>query len=185
MFVHGLQKQALAASSRRSASARQTPLPRSCAVRKERAGHRCPSRLSGGRFPRLAMVQLESNRCQPERAQRFSRSCDWEADRTRARVAAASDPPSRRAAAVLTEAPEWATFSNGGKTGGGGKRGSPRRAGARKIESCGAGANDAPTQMPEAAPGISDIGPSQCFHLAILLTGHGSPCLAESPAHWR
>ena len=50
----------------------------------------------------------------------------------RSRLAAAGIPPSKRAAAVLTRAPEWGTLSDGGKTAGGGSDETARRAHARK-----------------------------------------------------
>ena len=121
MIANGLQEQTLAASAGRDPAARWLQVPRGQPLRPQRDGDHCPPCLPSGRLPRLAVVPLESDRRQPSGAQQLPRSGDWKTDRARPRMAAESDPPSRFAASVLADAPEWASFSDGEKIDGGGK----------------------------------------------------------------
>lgn len=130
-IAHGLHKQTLETLTR-SRPSRAAALPGGAAVRQAGACDRCPSRLPGRGFPGLALVPLESHRGKRRRAQQLSRSRDRKADRARSRLAAAGIPPSKRAAAVLREAPEWGPLSDCGKTAGGGSDETARRAHARK-----------------------------------------------------
>lgn len=109
----------------RSRTARATAVPRSAAVRQTRGGSHSASRLPGRGLPRLEVLPLESHCREPGGAQQLSRPRDRKADRARSRVAAAGIPPSKRATAVLTRAPEWGTLSDGGKKAGRGKRETP------------------------------------------------------------
>ena len=144
-LCHGLQKQTMENPSR-SRTARATAVPRSAAVRQTRGGSHSASRLPGRGLPRLEVLPLESHCREPGGAQQLSRPRDRKADRARSRVAAAGIPPSKRATAVLTRAPEWGTLSDGGKTAGGGKREPPGVRRRVNLEARGAGANDAPTR---------------------------------------
>lgn len=131
-ICHGLHKQTLETLTR-SRPSRAVALPGGAAVRQAGACDGRTPRLPGRGLPRLALLPLEPDRSQPRRAQQLSRSRDRKADRARSRLAAAGIPPSKRAAAVLREAPEWGPLSDGGKAAGGGSAETARRAHARKT----------------------------------------------------
>ena len=130
-IAHGLHKQTLETLTR-SRPSRAAALPGGAAVRQAGACDGRTPRLPGRGLPRLALLPLESHRGKRRRAQQLSRSRDRKADRARSRLAAAGIPPSKRAAAVLREAPEWGPLSDGGKISGGGSAKTARRAHARK-----------------------------------------------------
>ena len=155
LFCHGLQKQTMESFAGPRAP-RAAAVSGSAALRQTRACNRCPPCLPGRRLPRLALLPLEPDRGKPGSTQQLPRSCDRKADRARPRVAAKSIPPSKRAAAVLRDAPEWGPLSDGGKTAGGGNARPPGAHTREKLESRGAGANDAGAQRhaaSEALPG--------------------------------
>ena len=130
-ICHGLHKQTLETLTR-SRPSRAAALPGGAAVRQAGACDGRTPRLPGRGLPRLALLPLEPDRSQPRRAQQLSRPRDRKAHRARPRVAAKSIPPSKRAAAVLREAPEWGPLSDGGKISGGGSAETAMRAQARK-----------------------------------------------------
>lgn len=131
LFAHGLHKQTLETPESPRPS-RAAVVPGGAAIRQAGACDGRAPRLPSRRLSRLALLPLESHRGQRRRAQQLSRSRDRKAHRARPRLAAASIPPSICPAAVLTDAPEWGTLSDGGKTAGGGSDETAMRAQARK-----------------------------------------------------